>query len=96
LVLSKTGRNVGPKNTKLLVTNLPDATARQVVSLYQNRWSIGVSSKGHMNPVGESPTEVTSSSLVAWEAPWREIKTVKPSDTMLFGSMRKTPGCNVQ
>jgi len=21
---------------------------------------------------------------------------VKPSDTMLFGSMRNTPGCNVQ
>jgi len=55
-----------------------------------------VSREGHMNPVGESPTEVRSSSLVAWEAPWREIKTVKPSDTMLLGSMRKTPGCNVQ
>ena len=30
LVLSKTGRNVSPGNTKLLVTNLPDVTARQV------------------------------------------------------------------
>jgi len=37
LVLSKTGRNVSPGNTKLLVTNLPDVTARQVVWLYQNR-----------------------------------------------------------
>jgi hypothetical protein len=96
LVLSKTGRTVGPGNTKLLVTNLPHVTARQVVWLSQNRWSIGVSSEGHMNPVGESSTEVRSSSLVAWEAPWRAIKTVKPSDTMLLGSMRKTPGCNVQ
>jgi FtsP/CotA-like multicopper oxidase with cupredoxin domain len=60
------------------------------------RWEIGVSSEGHMNPVGASPTEVRSSSLVAWEAPWREIKTAKPSDTMLSWSMRKTPGCNVQ
>lgn len=40
LVLSTTGRNVSPGNTKLLVTNLPDVTARQVVWLYQNRWSI--------------------------------------------------------
>ena len=32
-VLSKTGRNVGPSNTKLLVTNLPEVTARQVVWL---------------------------------------------------------------
>jgi hypothetical protein len=26
-----------------LVTNLPDVTARQVVWLYQNRWSIEIS-----------------------------------------------------
>ena len=33
LVLSKTGRNVSPSHTKLLVTNLPEVTARQVVWL---------------------------------------------------------------
>jgi hypothetical protein len=68
----------------------------QIIAIYSYRWKIGVSREGHMHPVGESPTEVRSSNLVAWEAPWREIKTVEPSDTMLFGSMRKTPGCNVQ
>ena len=30
VVLSKKGRNVGPKNTKILVTNLPELTPRQV------------------------------------------------------------------
>ena len=40
LVLSKTGRNVSPKHTKLLVTNLPDTTAREVVGIYPNRWSV--------------------------------------------------------
>jgi hypothetical protein len=65
-------------------------------AIYRLRERVGVSREGHINPVGESPTEVRSSSLVAWEAPWREIKTVEPSDTMLFGSMRNTPGCNVQ
>jgi hypothetical protein len=40
VVLSKTGRNVSPDNTKLLVTNLPHVTARQVLWLYQNRWSV--------------------------------------------------------
>jgi hypothetical protein len=79
-----------------LITNRFDLRTSETIMLYAYRWQVGVSSKGHMNPVGESPTEVTSSSLVAWEAPWREIKTVKPSDTMLFGSMRNTPGCNVQ
>jgi hypothetical protein len=81
------------------VTTLLDAKtypAWALAELYLTRWRMGVSSKGHLNPVGESPTEGTSSSLVAWEAPWREINTVKPSDTMLFRSMRETPGCNVQ
>ena len=40
LVLSKTGRNVSPKHTKLLVTNLPNTTAREGVGIYQNRWSV--------------------------------------------------------
>jgi hypothetical protein len=40
VVLSKKGRNVGPHNTKLLVTNLTELTPRQVVSIYQKRWAI--------------------------------------------------------
>jgi len=82
--------------TKYFLTDQLTWEATKIISVYSHRWVIGVSSEGHLNPVGESPTEVRSSSLVAWEAPWREIKTVKPSDTMLFGSMRKAPGCNVQ
>jgi hypothetical protein len=40
VVLSKKGRNVGPKHTKILVTNLPELTPRQGVSIYQKRWAI--------------------------------------------------------
>jgi hypothetical protein len=40
LVLSKKGRNTGPHNTKLLVTNLAALTPRQGVSMYQKRWAI--------------------------------------------------------
>ena len=40
VVLSKKGRNVGPHNTKLLVTNLAALTPRQVVSIYQKRWAV--------------------------------------------------------
>lgn len=43
LVLSKKGRNVGPKKTKIFVTNLPpEVTARQVIFIYQRRWSIEI------------------------------------------------------
>src|SRR5262245_65679680 len=42
LVLSKKGRNVGPHNTKLLVTNLAELTPRQVVCIYQKRWAVEV------------------------------------------------------
>ena len=71
-----------------------DLSAEQIIEIYGARWKIGVSREGHMNLVGESPTEVRSSSLVAWEAPWREIKTVRLSDIMLPRSMRNVPGCN--
>jgi hypothetical protein len=40
LVLSKKGRNVGPHNTKLLVTNLAELTPSQVVCIYQKCWAV--------------------------------------------------------
>jgi hypothetical protein len=40
VVLSKTGRNVGPKHTKILVTNLTELTPRYVVFAYQRRWAV--------------------------------------------------------
>ena len=52
LVLSKTGRNVSPGNTKLLVTNLPNVTARQVVWLYQFRWSIELINRNLKSDLG--------------------------------------------
>jgi hypothetical protein len=40
VVLSKTGRNVGPKHTKILVTNLAESTPRYGVFAYQKRWAV--------------------------------------------------------
>jgi hypothetical protein len=40
VVLSKKGRNVGPKSTKILVTNLDEWPPRQVVYAYQRRWPV--------------------------------------------------------
>lgn len=40
VVLSKKGRNVGPKQTKILVTNLDEWIPRQVVGAYQRRWPV--------------------------------------------------------
>jgi hypothetical protein len=40
VVLSKKGRNVGPKQTKILVTNLAQLTPSQVVCIYQKRWAV--------------------------------------------------------
>jgi hypothetical protein len=40
VVLSKRGRNTGPKHTKILVTNLDEWIPRQVVSAYQRRWPV--------------------------------------------------------
>jgi hypothetical protein len=42
VVLSKKGRNLGPKQTKILVTNLDEWTWRQVVCAYQRRWPVEI------------------------------------------------------
>jgi hypothetical protein len=41
-VLSKRGRNLGPKQTKILVTNLAELTSSQVVCIDQKRWAIAL------------------------------------------------------
>ena len=40
VILSKRGRNLGPKPTQILVTNLDEWIPRQVVSAYQGRWPV--------------------------------------------------------
>jgi hypothetical protein len=40
VVLSERGRNLGPKQTKILVTNLAELTSSQVVCIDQKRWAI--------------------------------------------------------
>ena len=40
VVLSKRGRNLGPKQTKILVTNLDEWIPRQVGGAYQRRWPV--------------------------------------------------------
>lgn len=40
VMLSKRGRNLGPKQTKILVTNLDEWIPRQVVNAYQHRWPV--------------------------------------------------------
>ena len=59
IVMSKKGRNVGPKNTKILVTNLVEMTARQVLLVYQRRWSIEVLFKELKSGLGLGEHQVT-------------------------------------
>jgi hypothetical protein len=40
VVLSKRGRNMGPRQTKILVTNLAELTPSQIVCIYQKRWAV--------------------------------------------------------
>jgi hypothetical protein len=40
VVLSKRGRNMSPKQTKILVTNLAELTPSQIVGIYQKRWTV--------------------------------------------------------
>ncbi len=59
------------------------APAAELAALYHERWEIGVSSQGHIIQSVQDRPRLIGSGLVAWEAPWRESKAAKPSDTLL-------------
>lgn len=59
ITLSKKRRNDGPKQTKILVTNLPKVTARQVVDVYRRRWSVELLMKELKGATGLGQHQVT-------------------------------------
>jgi Transposase DDE domain len=61
VVLSKCRRNDGPRQTKILVTNLPETvTAREIVGVYLRRWWIELLMKELKGVVGLGQHQVTS------------------------------------
>jgi hypothetical protein len=60
VVLSKCRRNDGPKQTKILVTNLPErVTAREIVGVYLRRWWVELLVKELKGVVGLGQHQVT-------------------------------------
>ena len=60
VVLSKCRRNDGPKQTKILVTNLPETvSARQIVAIYLRRWWVELLVKELKGVVGLGQHQVT-------------------------------------
>jgi hypothetical protein len=60
VVRSACRRNQGPKHTKILVTNLPEAvTAREVVGVYLRRWWVELLFKELKGVVGLGQPQVT-------------------------------------
>lgn len=70
----------------VLLTNLPVRNLEEAIEKidwYGKRWGIGVSRQGHVFKSVQVRPRLKDSDLVAWEAPWRETKTVEPSDNIL-------------
>mgnify|MGYP000658914370 CR=1 FL=1 len=67
-------------NRLTFLSNNFDLTAEEIAQLYKYRWKIGVSRKGHIVQSVKVRPRLKDSSLVAWEMPLRETKTVKLSD----------------
>jgi Transposase DDE domain len=59
VVLSRRRRNDSPKHTKLLVTNLPQATAHVTVACYLRRWPVELCIKELKGVVGLGQHQVT-------------------------------------
>jgi len=67
-----------------------------VADIYKSRWEVVVPGQGHIIQTVKVRPRLRDSSLVAWEALWRESKTVEPSDHVLALECSNVPGCNVQ
>ena len=50
---------MGPNNTKIIVTNLPGVTARQVIAIYQRRWPVEIIFKELKSGLGLGEHQVT-------------------------------------
>jgi hypothetical protein len=59
MILSTQRRNDGPKQTKILVTNLPEGSTRQVVDVYRRRWSVERLVQELRGATGLGPHQVT-------------------------------------
>jgi hypothetical protein len=59
VILSRRRRNDSPKQTKLLVTNLPMATARIGVAIYLRRWPVEICFKELKSGLGLGHAQVT-------------------------------------
>ena len=57
----------------------------EFAELYHARWGVGVSGEGHIIQSVKVRPGSKDSGFVAWEAPWRESKTVEPSDPVHLG-----------
>ena len=71
-------------------------SVEQIIGFYGARWKIGVSGEGHLIQSVEVRPRPKDSSLVAWDAPWRGSKTVKPSENERTLACSNLRGCNVQ
>jgi len=85
-------RYYDPDNDKELIflSNDLKLDAQTIADIYKARWEIGVSRQGHIIQSVKVRPGLKDSIPVAWEAPWREIKMVKPSDKRIQneGSMQ--------
>ena len=63
VVLSKKRRNAGPRNVKVIVTNLSNLTARQVAGIYQRRFMIEVLFKELKSGLGLGKQQVTKNDI---------------------------------
>jgi hypothetical protein len=59
IVFSKVRRNTGPKHVKVIVTNLPNVTAKQVLCIYQRRFLIEVLFKELKSGLGLGKQQVS-------------------------------------
>ena len=83
VVLSKRGRNVGPKHPKILVTNLDEWIPRQVVGAYQRRWPVEQINRELKTDLGTRCTPSERGGGAHREVLWHHSAGVSVADSCL-------------
>jgi hypothetical protein len=80
----------GQLQPRAYFSTILDDTPESILTTAIQRWTIGVSGEGHIIQSVKVRPRPKDSGLVAWEAPRRESKAVKPSDPYTLGVPQRT------
>lgn len=95
IVLSKKRPNASPKNTKIIVTNLENASERDILCEYQRRWPVEIVFKELKSGLGLGETQITGEKEAIEKASGMSVITYLVIMILMKDRVQKEPSLSV-